>query len=1059
MLQISVLLILVSLPLRGTTQVSDQALTLEAKPQDALKNEKIVMTCSTPFLYLKGPKHFQFYRNNVLMKETEDGLFTIEKAQHADQASYRCELRIDYKNLVSNNLSITVSDGYVAFHVVPLSPLEGETLELNCRHRYKSQWERQYAFYGKGKIIHSMKSMSQECLYSIKVNSTNDSGWYYCKVNRLKSRTVEIHIQEAFAVPKLTVQPEGQLFDGQWFKLLCSVEDNLSQASLWYSFYKNGVPLQPSSTHRDYISKSARVTDSGAYYCFVTDSKVWKRSNQLNLSIRPFERPVLYIYPASGFVKEGETLRLQCGTIKGRSVYWYKNGNFLHITRSNVYEVLANSETGGSFHCKIYNSRQESETADVVINVSDQALTLEAKPQVALKNEKIVMTCSTPFLYLKGPKHFQFYRNNVLMKETEDGLFTIERAQHADQASYQCELRIDYKKLVSNNLSITVSDRDVAFHVVPLSPLEGETLELNCRHRYKYYWERECAFYGKGKIIHSMKSMSHECLYSIKVNSTDDSGWYYCKVNLWESQSIKIQVQERFAKPVLTVEPAAEVVEGLRLVLTCIVKMARPSAQLRYLFYRDSIALEVVPSDGSVFNINAATANISGNYACETIETIYGLRKRSDYTHISVKQAFAVPKLTVHPEGQLFDGQWFKLLCSVEDNLSQASLWYSFYRNGVPLQFLSTHRDYISKSARVTDSGAYHCFVTDSKVWKRSNQLNLSIRRIPVSKPNLIIQPRKELIEGEAGSLICSVSNGSLPIYYQFYNGSNMELHREFSNSSELVYKIGAISKRDEGLYHCSVRNEATDLPLRSEDIKITVIVPVADAVLISRTNGTEMWAGERLVLRCLVREGTEPQFVWYRNNVPLRNGSASSHVTADGGELVIHSFRTDNVGRYHCAAINKGINGTIFNVTSDYIGFTLREIAASLIPVLLFASLITSVLFIYRKRDTGNSSTVSHPSRSQPSGGGLAANNVDYAVVGATYNAENNAADLVYSVVTIRKTTEPCNSIGFSHAGKKDARTDPSDNSITYATLNLSKHSDEEDTADGNVYENILRK
>ncbi|XP_048379850.1 platelet endothelial cell adhesion molecule-like isoform X4 [Stegostoma tigrinum] len=969
MLQISVLLILVSLPLRGTTQVSDQALTLEAKPQDALKNEKIVMTCSTPFLYLKGPKHFQFYRNNVLMKETEDGLFTIEKAQHADQASYRCELRIDYKNLVSNNLSITVSDGYVAFHVVPLSPLEGETLELNCRHRYKSQWERQYAFYGKGKIIHSMKSMSQECLYSIKVNSTNDSGWYYCKVNRLKSRTVEIHIQEAFAVPKLTVQPEGQLFDGQWFKLLCSVEDNLSQASLWYSFYKNGVPLQPSSTHRDYISKSARVTDSGAYYCFVTDSKVWKRSNQLNLSIRPFERPVLYIYPASGFVKEGETLRLQCGTIKGRSVYWYKNGNFLHITRSNVYEVLANSETGGSFHCKIYNSRQESETADVVINVSDQALTLEAKPQVALKNEKIVMTCSTPFLYLKGPKHFQFYRNNVLMKETEDGLFTIERAQHADQASYQCELRIDYKKLVSNNLSITVSDRDVAFHVVPLSPLEGETLELNCRHRYKYYWERECAFYGKGKIIHSMKSMSHECLYSIKVNSTDDSGWYYCKVNLWESQSIKIQVQERFAKPVLTVEPAAEVVEGLRLVLTCIVKMARPSAQLRYLFYRDSIALEVVPSDGSVFNINAATANISGNYACETIETIYGLRKRSDYTHISVKQAFAVPKLTVHPEGQLFDGQWFKLLCSVEDNLSQASLWYSFYRNGVPLQFLSTHRDYISKSARVTDSGAYHCFVTDSKVWKRSNQLNLSIR------------------------------------------------------------------------------------------------LPVADAVLISRTNGTEMWAGERLVLRCLVREGTEPQFVWYRNNVPLRNGSASSHVTADGGELVIHSFRTDNVGRYHCAAINKGINGTIFNVTSDYIGFTLRapsystEIAASLIPVLLFASLITSVLFIYRKRDTGNSSTVSHPSRSQPSGGGLAANNVDYAVVGATYNAENNAADLVYSVVTIRKTTEPCNSIGFSHAGKKDARTDPSDNSITYATLNLSKHSDEEDTADGNVYENILRK
>eukprot|EP00061_Rhincodon_typus_P010491 g34827.t1 len=96
-------------------------------------------------------------------------------------------------------------------------------------------------------------------------------------------------------------------------------------------------------------------------------------------------------------------------------------------------------------------------------------------------------------------------------------------------------------------------------------------------------------------------------------------------------------IPERFAKPVLRVEPAAEVFEGLQLVLTCIIKMARPLAQLRYLFYRDSIALEVVPSDGSVFNISAATAIISGNYACETIETIYGLRKRSDYIHISVK--------------------------------------------------------------------------------------------------------------------------------------------------------------------------------------------------------------------------------------------------------------------------------------------------------------------------------------------------------------------------------------------------------------------------------------
>ncbi|GCC40039.1 hypothetical protein chiPu_0024414 [Chiloscyllium punctatum] len=87
-----------------------------------------------------------------------------------------------------------------------------------------------------------------------------------------------------------------------------------------------------------------------------------------------------------------------------------------------------------------------------------------------------------------------------------------------------------------------------------------------------------------------------------------------------------------------------------------------------------------------------------------------------------------------------------------------------------------------------------------------------------------------------------------------------------------------------------------------------------------------------------------------------LRNGSTSYHVTADGGELVIHSFQRDDVGRYHCAAINKGINNTILNMTSDYIKFTLRawryskEIVMSLLPLLLLAGLIVLGCYIHRR-------------------------------------------------------------------------------------------------------------
>ncbi|GCC21718.1 hypothetical protein chiPu_0020193 [Chiloscyllium punctatum] len=67
-------------------------------------------------------------------------------------------------------------------------------------------------------------------------------------------------------------------------------------------------------------------------------------------------------------------------------------------------------------------------------------------------------------------------------------------------------------------------------------------------------------------------------------------------------------------------------------------------------------------------------------------------------------------------------------------------------------------------------SGNYACEAINTVycLWKRSNSIHISIKQIAVSKPDPIILPGKALIEGDMGSLICSVSNGSLPIYYQF---------------------------------------------------------------------------------------------------------------------------------------------------------------------------------------------------------------------------------------------------------------------------------------------------
>ncbi|XP_059498307.1 low affinity immunoglobulin gamma Fc region receptor III-like [Stegostoma tigrinum] len=167
-------------------------------------------------------------------------------------------------------------------------------------------------------------------------------------------------------------------------------------------------------------------------------------------------RLMLSVHPTNGFVKEGETLKFQCGPKKTKGVSWYKNGQYFSSTQTNVYQTLATSETGGSYHCEVYFPPQKSEPVEVVI-----------------------------------------------------------------------------------------TDKNVAFHVVPISPLEGETLKLSCRFKFNIPLKKDFVFYRNGKEIHSMKLTNRESSHSIKVNSTDGSGWYKCTIGMFESRSVKVQVQVR----------------------------------------------------------------------------------------------------------------------------------------------------------------------------------------------------------------------------------------------------------------------------------------------------------------------------------------------------------------------------------------------------------------------------------------------------------------------------------------------------------------------------------
>uniref|UniRef100_UPI00398E793D Fc receptor-like protein 2 n=1 Tax=Pristiophorus japonicus TaxID=55135 RepID=UPI00398E793D len=222
----------------------------------------------------------------------------------------------------------------------------------------------------------------------------------------------------------------------------------------------------------------------------------------------------------------------------------------------------------------------------------------------------------------------------------------------------------------------------------------------------------------------------------------------------------------------------------------------------------------------------AASLNDSGTYLCEANAFYHGVKKKSDEVSVSVKEVFSKPVLSAESEVKLFEGQQLKLLCLVEISRSSSSLRYKFYKDGQALNFAEDHNYYIKETSRPDDSGSYLCEATtwNSEVKKLSNPVSVSVRRIPVSKPELTISPGTELIEGDTASIACSVSNGSTPINYIFYKQTNQEIYREASNLPKSIYQIGHIKKSTEGDYSCGVSNEAEELPQHSEPVAVSVI-------------------------------------------------------------------------------------------------------------------------------------------------------------------------------------------------------------------------------------------
>ncbi|XP_078069580.1 Fc receptor-like protein 2 [Mustelus asterias] len=607
---------------------------------------------------------------------------------------------------------------------------------------------------------------------------------------------------------------------------------------------------------------------------------------------------------------------------------------------------------------------------------------------------------------------------------------------------------------------------------------EGSQFQLKCRYNGKIipaYWYQNEEF-----IIFRREKMYSAYAYS------NSGGSYQCGVHTFYSyiKSKPLDLIIVVSDKTLTLEIMPQYpLFGDNIVLKCLTK----SWALRgYTFQWYQNNAFISEYDESQITIGGAKYSDEGTYRCELRKDY--VKWISNDVELTVKDLCSTPVLKVDPDVEVFVGQRLNFTCSAEKLQAHYLLLSSFLKNKQTLDIPKEQDYYVIETAVLADSGSYRCEVTSSKSIQKkfSDALTVLVKLIPVSKPNLEIQPRSEIIEGETASLICSVPSGSTPISYVFYNNLTKEIYWENSNHSRIIYSIVNVRKNDEGNYSCRVSNLASEMALYSESKPLAVIVPVAGASLTSNANKTECSIGDRLVLQCQLKEGTSPQFLWYLNHQQLGSISEYYNFSTDGSQLNIHSFQIHDKGQYHCVATNRGPDEVTFNTSSNYVDIEVPEqshataITTSVIPLLLIAALFAYLCFKQRitKQDTpsrisqqqGDASGNRTPNTSDVT----PARDFEYAVVGTCRNTDSSCikgtnfaedgtktdAELVYSVVTITKSRGTVNSGGRS-TGKQDNKEGENDYCITYATLNHIKNEDSFERyqkEEGCFYENLPR-
>jgi hypothetical protein len=266
--------------------------------------------------------------------------------------------------------------------------------------------------------------------------------------------------------------------------------------SVQYQWYKDNVPVVGATSAT--LSFTAKKSDEGSYFCFVSNPAGSAKSNIATLIVNNPLRFVVQPVPAVVVPYHGV---LSLSVVAAGSVpityQWHKGVNELAgETKSSLSIPMMEARFAGNYTCVVTNVTGSLESHVSVVTVADPAVTQDPTSQSLLGGQhwkalfSVTAVGSGPlsFRWLKNGVNFPLPLDSRIVGGVESSSLEIDEVATADDNNtyYSCVVHGDGGDVVSNQARLTVDDH-LAIHdqprsvtVDPGSPPVGQNYTFLC---------------------------------------------------------------------------------------------------------------------------------------------------------------------------------------------------------------------------------------------------------------------------------------------------------------------------------------------------------------------------------------------------------------------------------------------------------------------------------------------------------------------------------------------------------------------------------------------------